>query len=283
MTDEQIWIEILGSCVVGKLYKSPFRKDIHPSCKLFRAGNNLVLYDHTIGKGYSAVYAYKELHGKDLKSRGATSYQAKPWYNFIPKSLGQLDETYFNQYGIIQPSWKPVKSYSKWDIELDEKITRKAADYTYGYKFQSGRVKFYQPKEVKERKFFGNSIRDDWFGEGDFDYSTLVIGSSLKDIDLLKRFLKASFRAPNGEGYEFTTGQIREIGRFERVLLMYDFDSAGFKGMDDRVCQINSSYPGKAIAVKPIVIGSKDYTDLWKENKSECQLLINTIKNEHKI
>lgn len=283
MTDEQIWALILGSCTVGKLYSSPFRKDIHPSCKLFRSGTKLVLYDHTISRGYSAAWAYKELYGTDIISKGTYISPTRSWYNFIGKPMTEEGKSYFKQFGILNSSWKSVKTYSSWNLELDQKITKKGADLMFGYKFQSGRVKFYKPLELKEKKFFGNATREDWYGEGDFDYSTLVIASSLKDMDLLRRFLKTSFRAPNGEGYEFTTSQIKEIGQFQRVLVAYDFDMAGHKGANDRVGQINSSYPGKAMAIKPTITLEKDYTDLWKEHTHECQLLINTIKNEHKI
>lgn len=187
--------------------------------------------------------------------------------NHILRSWNERDAVYWTEYNISSVllgkyNVRPLQEYTMKKIDDDNDseiiITIKSL-YLYGYFTAQGELyKIYQPKTI-DKKFIKvmSYIQG---GEQLENKRWLIIASSMKDILSLKSLLlNVDVIAPDSENSLLDPEYMKILfNKYERVLVLFDNDEAGIKGMK----RYKELYPDVQLVLLPM---SKDVSDSIKD------------------
>lgn len=240
--------------VLGKMYRSPLRKDVHPTCSFwYNQNHDLYLHDFGTGEMYSALEFVKRLFKisyaeaarkivEEVKRVPIEEPQRKEKTNVYDFAVSPLSEgmTYWNSFHI------PKEVVSKYcfnakAIYLNQSLVSRATAQNpiYVYKAMSGHLKIYRPLSPdRAKKWGGNWDSSDIGGLYQLPKRgrVLFITSSVKDVMVLHQhgFPAICFNGEGvgsgQEGFAAVLPHVRGLKRrFENIILFLDNDEAGVK------------------------------------------------------
>ena len=300
VSEEDIFSRYLGPARIGKMINSPLRKDSTPSFHVFRSTQGGLIWKD-FGSGETGdcfkliqllfrvdfVGALKiieedfnlvEKHRVPVK-RNTSIYsilkqspkEERSVFEYEEKEFTQEELSYWNQYGITKEvlseygviSVLKVKE-SKWKGYINSTPNCPI----FAYKYPSGNIKFYRPLAF-DRKFFGNSGKDDIFGyEQAFKESEsnklreLALCAGQKDV--MSFYANTGIRAIslNSESAKLTEelyGNLTDMAH--EIVVCYDMDKTG-RANSLKIC---SEYSLRdAMGDYLLKDGEKDISDYFK-------------------
>jgi hypothetical protein len=243
---------------IGKVMKSPLRKDIHPSFGIFKAtiSGNLLWKDQATGKTGNVIQFVAELFNlsqdnalqkiaHDVKDnlikvskegeRLQESYRkTKTVISIQKKNFTDIDDTFWGQYFITRDILKahnvyPIQTFWVNDIISNLFYTKDQPLYAYGV---FDKYQIYCPHGIKKNKFRTNCSKYDMYGLEQIPAlgQLLIITKSNKDVMVLDRLGYCAI-APTGENTPIPLEIMTDLkNRFKRIIILYDNDEAGVKG-----------------------------------------------------
>ena len=279
----------------NKLYSSPFRKEIRPSCSFYtNKHDDLVLKDFGTGSSFSwiniVMYKYSCNYGRALqiaaedlgiisKTNKIRNKSAK--LISIPKieksssdikvqikEFTKKELEWWNSFGISQKTLKYYNTFSIQTSFLNGKIHMFSQEDNpiYGYYFGKDEDlelwKLYFPKtKNKGYRFLTNAkenIIQGWKQlpkTGEF----VVITKALKDVMLLYEFGIPAC-APNSETVFLSDNYLNNLkSRFKNIIVLFDSDFAGISSMRN----LRKKYPELSYTFIPRKY-AKDLSDFYK-------------------
>ena len=144
---------------------------------------------------------------------------------------------------------------------------------TFGY-IIGDRFKLYQPDEENFKKFFNTCPRGYYQGYGQCTHNYgefLLITKAMKDIIVFQAYTDSwiDIIAPHGEGYSTPDNWLEFMLRYKKIIIVFDFDLAGIKGIKRLTGELRSSrfYRGNEIIYR--FVGTKRN---MKRGKMVCPL-----------
>ena len=228
----KVWYGLIGVSSLSARFRSPFRHDPHPGCKLYKKDGKIKFADISRGIKYDIIDAYKLLHPQAtwqevcdgiLALNGnslSTRQQIEMGIIKEPKSVLTPDVITWTDWGL---GYWAARGVTEWDLNEPSTLTQEISGYTItgkdnqgnayqrSYKKQgfvywaNGKPKFYFPLAEKKDKFKGSLQNNDcWLYVRDWDPlsgtpATLLISKSHKDLHVWKHFVKASLMAVTAE------------------------------------------------------------------------------------
>lgn len=243
---------------IGRVMKSPLRKESHPSFGVFKSttSGDLLWKDQATGKTGNIVTfvselfninntdainkIYEEVVKKQIilitekGSRIRDSYEkVKTIISIQRKNFTETDDKYWGQYLISREILKkhnvfPIQTFWINDQIANLFYTKKQPLYAYivGDKYQ-----IYSPYGDKKNKFRTNCNIGDIHGLEQLPDkgNLLIITKSKKDIIVLDR-LGYNAIAPLGETTPIPDEIISDLkNRFKKIIVLYDNDEPGIK------------------------------------------------------
>lgn len=262
-TEYDIYSYYIGRKVpINTKFNSPLREDNNPSFGLFVAkkSRSLLFKDQGTGETGNCFKFVRLLKGlkyhvetlqtinKDLNlgllkrsSKGITvKDRYKPARTHIAikrKHLTEYDLDYWYQFGITRDTLKrfKVSPISKvWVNDVIKPYIYSKKEPMYAYQIYN-KFKVYRPKSEYRERFLGNCNKYDIQGMEQLRKKgeLLVITKSLKDVMVLYELGYSSI-APNSESSIIPSSIMSHLrARFNKVVVLYDNDLAGIKGMID--------------------------------------------------
>jgi len=263
---------------VGKLFSSPFRRDLRPSFNIYhdRVSGKLLYNDFgdvykkgdcfrfveqlTCTTRKKALYRiYQDIIINDKHGRQTiVSYKNidhKPKLNsiiqYVPKEkLSYLERMYWKDIGINEWELPFFKIYAAESLFIDNVMVWETKDDNpiFIYKIFD-KIKAYRPlEENKKRKWFSNCTRFDVQGweqlPKDSGEHNLIITKSKKDVAVLRKLGYLAI-APSSESTMVPSNAMRllkeEYG-FKKFILLYDRDDGGMKGARKMYIQYRGMY-----------------------------------------
>lgn len=273
--------------------RSPFRDDRHPSCRFFRSSSGaILLYDFSRPEytcdfvkaamiryscGYrEALRLIAEDYGIVEKSAGRPEAVEAPLFNeskfefqkttFIRITVGEYlpkHLEYWARFGITPEILKRFRVYRCEKVFLNGERIYMGEGNVFGYFYKNGKTedgeyieywRIYFPGR-KKMKFLSSWNKSMVQGYNQLPESgkVLVITKSLKDVMAMYAFGITAI-APNGEGIFIPDEMVENLKtRFKFIVVMYDNDRAGLKGM----AKIRRKYP--------------DFAYVWIDRKYKCK------------
>lgn len=244
---------------IGSIMSSPFREDKHPSFGIFKnkRGSDLLFKDQATNESGDCFKFVKMMFNINYKQAleqiwddiiaGKLKVSNKGKYvqdvykyrrkiiSVKRKNFTSVDDEYWGQYHIDRDTLKkynvsPISMFWVDDYLSNIKYTPENPIYAYRI-FNS--FKIYNPKtNVKKDKWRSNCGVNDIQGWEQLPEcgNTLVITKSLKDVMALSLFNIPAI-APQGEHQLIPSKVVNEAKkRFKRLIMLYDYDSAGVSG-----------------------------------------------------
>jgi DNA primase len=259
ITEYDIYRYYIGqSFKLGRIMKSPFRQDKHPSFGIFKSTKygTLLFKDLATGKSGNCVQFVQELFNisyreslvkilNDLSNNNLISsiegisvkeeYQSTSVVISVSrKKFCKTDDTYWNQYFLERSDLRhfnvsPIETY--WINEIVQPWTYNVANPGYSYQIYN-KYKIYKPLANKKEKWISNCNSYDIQGFEQLEYQgdLLIITKSLKDVMVLYK-MGYNAIAPHGENHlvpKYIIDNIKK--RFNNIFIFYDNDEAGIKG-----------------------------------------------------
>lgn len=252
-TEEDIFSHY-GVPITNEPFKSPFRKDEHPTCTIKRINGKLLFRDWAIySNSFDCIDLVKHIYNCDYLEALAHIHDdmklgKKPIfsdYQSIKEKSGKskivceiqnfttIDKTYLSAYGLNNLICKIFKVYSLSAVFLNGRLIHRYNKYdpVIGYYFgKSGndeRWKIYFYKRTEGLRFICNTNRIQGWVQIPETASQLIITKSMKDVMTLYR-LGYHAIAPQMENFQFYESIIESLKqRFENIHLLYDNDNAG--------------------------------------------------------
>lgn len=293
------------------LFRSPLRNDKNPTCG-FRYARSGILYmkdfgGHFWGNCFDLVMKMHNISFNDALQMIASDFNLSSYkYGSVQKI--QIDSiAHTSTPSVIQIR---VRNYTKKDLEywkahgITAKILRifnvypcenafingkviyrhLEKDPCYAYRYGEGEYKLYfplRPHDGNGSRFFTNTSRIQGYEQLPETGNLLVITKSYKDVMLLRAYSIYAI-APASESTGIGEEILSEMkARFNRIVVVYDFDYAGVKFANRLRKQIGC----KALFLTNGRFGTKDYgakdpTDYYKAKGAEAfsELLRQTIR-----
>jgi hypothetical protein len=239
---------------IGRVMRSPLRKDTHPSFGIFKSSirGNLMWKDQATGKSGNVIMFVAELFNityedaiqrivsDNIKSTTegisiTESYKKiKTSISIQKKNLTETDDEYWEQYFVTREILKKYNVYpilTFWVNDVPSNLFYSKTQPLYAYQiFDSFQI--YSPYASKKNKFRNSTNIYDIHGLEQLpEYgSLLIITKSKKDVMVLDR-LGYNAIAPCGENTPIPNIIIDDLKqRFNRILILYDNDKAGIEG-----------------------------------------------------
>ena len=291
---------------IGKVVTSPFREDKHPSFGIFKSSKtgSLLFKDQATnetGDCFKLVallfsLSFKDSlhrvwddiirHGLQTTKTGATVrdyYKNKKTIISIKrKNFTKTDDEYWGQYHIDRErlnQYNAVPISKFWVNDYISSFEYTSNNPMYAYKVFNA-FKIYRPySKLKKDKWRSSCGSYDIQGYEQLPESgdTLVITKSLKDIMVLSLFNIPSI-APGSETSLIPQNAINELKkRFKRLVMLYDYDDAGLKGVKKMQDEYGIDY---VFIPKPYLelYNVKDISDHIKEfGVEKTQILLNEL------
>lgn len=260
-TEYDIYSFYIGSQFkVGKVMKSPLRKDIHPSFGIFKSsiGDSLMWKDQATGKTGNVIQfvgemfnltngnalkkiisdidagnIYSTKQGKDIQDRYK---KTKTIISIQRKNFTETDDEYWGEYLITRNILKKHNVYpilTFWINDTPSSLFYSKDHPLYAYQIFD-KFQIYAPKALRKNKFRNSTSIYDVHGLEQIPQygKLLIITKSKKDVMVLDR-LGYNAIAPCGENTPIPKNIIDNLkARFEKIVILYDNDSAGIKGAE---------------------------------------------------
>jgi len=315
LTEYDIYAYYLGANFqIGIPFSSPFRRDVNPSFGIFK-GDSGSLFFKDFGTGDSGncvsfvqrmvglpdtKYGYKLAleriytdliqngNGFTAMTRHVLSQKIRNVCRSDKTPLGvkrrswlREDLDYWNSYNI------PVQTLSKFNVSpvqyvfLNDIITwvYRMDNPIYVYKIYNG-LKIYRPFAKRSEKWMSSCKRHDVQGLKQLPDigKLLIITKSLKDIMVLHEIGYPAI-TPHGENHAIPKNILENLrSRFNRIVVLYDWDKAGKKGSD----KLKNKYGFGQIFI-PRESNVKDISDYVKKySLSKGNKLITKLLDENR-
>ena len=298
---EQIMERYVGRAIkINEKFHSPFREDNSPSCvfyynkqgKLFfrdfgqgrpmdcfdvaQKVNNitfsetlkLVTDDFGLLNGSIVRKDYTHLEAEAAQAAGPTVMSIDP---LIRNGKIHYDTKALEFWGAVGVTPQTLQKYKVFQINqayCNNKCVYRyvATSPGFAYWFGDGDYKFYFPLKDKIR-FMQNTDRIQGEAQLPAEGDSLVITKSMKDVMLFHEFGIAAC-APQSEVHPFTDEQVADWKRrFNRIVLVYDYDYTGVKNVNKLRKQYDLEYL--------FVEGAKDLSDLYKASPYHAEAWVN--------
>jgi len=293
---------------VGKVMKSPLRKETHPSFGIFKASltGNLLWKDQATGKTGNVVSFVSELlhltsdealkkiwqdindshiiisdEGKKIQELYKNT---KTVISVQKKNFTETDDEFWEQYFITREILKkhnvfPIHTFWVNDNISNLFYTKEQPMYAYQVfdKFQ-----IYSPYGKRKNKFRTNCKIYDMYGLEQLPNTgnLLIITKSNKDVMVLDRLGYCAI-APTGENTPIPIAIIDNLKeRFKRIVILYDNDEPGIHGGKKLSEEHNIKHVYIPIEYY-IKFGIKDISDYIKAFKiTKTKQLLKELLNE---
>lgn len=259
VTEYDIYRYYIGqSFKLGRIMKSPFREDKHPSFGIFKSNKygSLLFKDLSTGKTGNCVQFVQELFNisyreslikilNDLTNNNLSNsvegilvreeYESTSTIISVSrKSFCKIDDNYWNQYCLERSDLKhfnvyPIETY--WINEIVQPWAYNKVNPGYAYQIYN-KYKIYRPLEVKSRKWISNCSSYDMQGLEQLEYQgdLLIITKSLKDVMVLYK-IGYNAIAPHGENHIIPSRIVDSLKqRYNKIVILYDNDNGGKEG-----------------------------------------------------
>lgn len=283
---------------VGKVMRSPLRKDIHPSFGVFKSSTGKLLWkDQATGKVGDVVdfvaelakisikEAFKHIYesikcGKIILSEKGLIYKHR--YNKVKtiisiqrKNFTETDDEFWGQYLITREILKnhnvmPIHTFWVNDAISNIFYTKEQPLYAYSV---FDKYQIYSPKGSRKNKFRTNCTVYDMYGLEQLPKyaNLLIITKSNKDVMVLDRLGYCAI-APTGENTPIPKEIMKDLKeRFKRIVILYDNDEAGIKGAQklSEQNQLEYVYIPVEYYVKYKIKDISDFIKAYKITKSK--------------
>ena len=274
LESSEIWIKILGHCILGKRFSNPYREDKNPSAVLFQSqSGDVLLHDFKDGtfnwRSYLKYYLNydKEQIANFLKnnnlliiSKNFKEIEAKPRkkITYLLKEWCNIDTEYWKQFNITKEICEFFKVYPVKYTWINDIICHTYIDTSPVYVYILGNeFKIYAPFHYV--KWLSNIYKESYQGYDQLPWldDLLIITKSMKDVMSLYS-LGYNAIAPHSEGQKIPNDIIIGLQhRFTKIVVLYDNDDAGIKASN----KLNREYKLKQI----YMINAKDVSDNIKK------------------
>lgn len=278
VSDYDIYAFYLGHAFeVGKLFSSPFRRDLRPSFNIYldRISGKLIyndfgdinkkgdcfrfveqLLDLTYKKAQDKIYLDIIINNKQGRQT-IISYkhddrpQLTKLIQYVPKDkMSYLDRMYWKEIGIDEWELPFFKIYTASNLFIEGKEIWQYEENNpiFIYKIFD-KIKAYRPlAKDKKNKWFSNCTRFDIQGWEQLPENsgedTLIITQSKKAVAVLRKLGYLAI-APSSESTMIPTNAMRilkeEYG-FKKFIVLYDRDDGGMKGARKMFIQYRGMY-----------------------------------------
>lgn len=183
-------------------FKSPFRKDTHPSCGIFKRGKVYFFKDFGTGVTKPVLYLYKQIYGlstidvlrewmygsnkvkriKPIKIASIRREYTKADIRYITKPFNNVHIKFFRKFRINPNITSLFRCHGLAYYSFGYNPAIRTEDPTFIYIYSSRKVKIYSPdkKLVNNSKFISNTKKTDIF-HVHRSSSTVVFCTSIKD------------------------------------------------------------------------------------------------------
>ncbi len=280
LSEYEIYAFYLGYAFeVGRLFSSPFRRDLRPSFNVYRddRSGKLLFKDfgdinrkgdcfkfveqykglNTRQKAVDAVYLDIILNNKQgkktIKTFRELSNKAKPKsvIQYIPKiDINVFEKNYWEELGISIDELPFFKIYVAEALYINQEEVCKSYDEDpiFIYKVFD-KIKAYRPyTKDKKKKWFSNCTRFDiqgWEQLPEFpETDTLIITKSKKDVAVLRKLGYLAI-APSSESTLIPHNAMKVLSEeygFRKFIVLYDRDDGGMKGARKMFLQYRGTY-----------------------------------------
>ncbi len=156
------------------------------------------------------------------------------------------------------------------------------------------KFKLYQPYEENFKKFFNHCPANYVQGFPQcrvIGQDTLMITKSFKDILVVQSHIEEwlDIIAPHGEGYNISPEWIEWYLQYKRIIIMYDPDLAGLKGLNRirKAILSHPKYSGQEVLVRFIWEGARTLRDgkmvVPVKDPAEYRLIYGRTKTEERL
>jgi 5S rRNA maturation endonuclease (ribonuclease M5) len=278
VSDYDIYAFYLGHAFeAGKLFSSPFRRDLRPSFGIFldRVTGKLIYNDFgdinkkgdcfrfveqllglTYRKAQDRIYIdiiANNKHGKQtiVSYKHDDRPQLTKLLQYVPKDkMSYSDRMYWKEIGIDEWELPFFKIYTASSLFIDSiEVWKYEEDNPIFIYKVFDKIKAYRPlAKDKKNKWFSNCTRFDIQGweqlPKDSGEDTLIITKSKKDVAVLRKLGYLAI-APSSESTMIPSNAMRilkeEYG-FKKFILLYDRDDGGMKGARKMFTQYRGLY-----------------------------------------
>ena len=298
ISEEEIF-EAYGVRVQTGSFRSPLRKDLHPTCSLYRnKSGRLVMRDysgHFYGDCFALVQFRKKCNYpesltdvaktfKILKGEprhpvmSAVTIGPRTFCDLRLKSMPWDNQhlSWWEEYGItidLLEQYNVVPVVRVWlnnFLYYNRDFTRKT-EVVFGYKFGSLDYKIYFPQRTERRFLHNNPDILQGYTQLPESGDVVVITKALKDVICLAMFGIPAI-APMSETSMVSDSVLEDLKEsFKHVYALYDRDKVG------KIALLNLRSRG----VKPLLMPkgtTKDFSDLCKKDYAAAQWLAQQFK-----
>lgn len=258
----RVWNHLIGVDVLNKPFRSPFREDKGPGCKLYLRASKIKFADKSRGIVYDVIDGFKQLNPQvtewvdvckailDLSGTAlSTEQQIKQGLLKATPTLVKPNVVPWSEWGL---GYWELRGVTERELSDPQTLTQEISGYTLQGEDKSGnsytrsynkrgfvywlngKPKLYFPEAEKKDKFKGNVTESDvWLCERPTNGPrTLVAAKSNKDLHVFKSYVNCSLMNVSAEGvfpdpeWLFTNVRLK----FDRVVIVFDPDKAGQEG-----------------------------------------------------
>ena len=310
ISEEQIFSFYIGSEIKSKkLFRSKLRNDKNPTCSMYRARNNTLIYkDFATGQHLNCFAYVMELFHCDYYTAIkiiANDFNIAPNSSLIKnkgkiiskdfkieekefskiqveiQDFTELELKWWAKYGITKDILKKYNVYSCKHVFLNGQLVAKSQQHCpifgyYGNKYQGLELwRCYFPKRTSYR-FLTNwpTKKVQGYNQLPKTGKLLCITKSMKDTMVLHSLGIASC-APNSETQFLSDSMLEDLKkRFKYIVVLFDNDETGITFMN----KIKKKYPELIYTWIPRKYNAKDISDYYKiYGKKETVKLINSF------
>jgi len=164
---------------------------------------------------------------KKVKKQKNYFCQFRKWQSY--------DDKYWNPYGITEDDCTkgklfPISYFYLINEEEPGSIKYNSSLYPIYVWIINGKKKFYLPLlSKKEKRFISTFSTNDLYYHDDYSSDTLFIGSSWKDVTVIKKETGFAVRGVQGEGGNPSQALLDCLSSFKRIIISFDNDEEGYK------------------------------------------------------
>ena len=151
------------------------------------------------------------------------------------RKWSDYDDKYWGQYGIteedcIKGELFPINYFYLINGEEPSTIKYNSHLSPIYVWIINGKKKFYLPLlSKKEKRFISTFSTNDLYYQNDYSSDTLFIGSSWKDVTVIKKETGFAVRGIQGESGNPPQSLLDCLSFFKRVIISFDADEEGYK------------------------------------------------------
>lgn len=284
-SEEEI-MEMMGVPIEERRFCSPFRNDRTPTCSLWRAPGNEVLYfmdwavfSEPVDCFGLYMYLYNcsfnesivgiwRMFDQEFSSKPSTKpanvidsrVLTETRITATARSWTPKDLRWWNRFGVTRIELDKYLVYPANIVWLGDRIVYQHSSpqipSVYYYLFPKG-IKVYFPNRDYNRFYHNNGKLIQGWTQLPLSGKVCVVTKSLKDVMLFSRFGIPAV-APQSESIIIEESTLVELSeRFDNVVVVYDHDRAGI------IALLKYRKLGLPVFILPRSWGTKDITDFY--------------------